>query len=187
MDESTDERDVNLLGTLSLVISDRIRDATEQAAGHSSAAPAALVALHEFLGGCSIDDLRKTVGLTPSGAVRLVDRLEGDGYVRRRPGADGRSVALVLTPSGREAAQRVLAARSAVLREILGALTDADRSDFARIVERLLPWVVSDRMAARARGDVPPGGWMCRMCDFSACGRNVGRCPVAAAAADTGS
>jgi MarR family transcriptional repressor of emrRAB len=40
-----------------------------------TAAPAALVALHEFLCGASIDQLRQVVGLTPSGAVRLIDKL----------------------------------------------------------------------------------------------------------------
>jgi MarR family transcriptional repressor of emrRAB len=92
------DRTTNLFGALMLVAGDEIRRATEIAANHTDAAPAALVALHEFLGGRSIDDLRNAVGLTPSGAVRLVDRLVSAGYVERRPGSDRRAVALVLTP-----------------------------------------------------------------------------------------
>ena len=76
MDGSTGARQANLLATLAMGLNDRIRDAEETAAGHGSAAPAALVALHEFLGGASIDRLRQVVGLTPSGAVRLIDKLE---------------------------------------------------------------------------------------------------------------
>jgi DNA-binding MarR family transcriptional regulator len=180
MGRSTDERGANLLATLSLVLCDRVRHETEQISGHASAAPAALVALREFLGGGSIDDLRTVVGLTPSGAVRLVDRLEADGYVRRRPGLDRRSVALVLTPRGRVVARRVAAARSDAVSAILAPLTDEERSSLTRIVERLLSAVVADRMGARDRGLVPSGGWACRMCDFAACGRSEGRCPVAA-------
>ena len=57
-----------------------------------------------------MDDLRNVLGLTPSGAVRLVDRLAADGYVERRAGADGRSLALRLTPAGSRVARRVLSA-----------------------------------------------------------------------------
>jgi len=176
---STAEREVNLLAALSLVLSDRVRYATEQAAGHSSAAPAALIALGEFLEGGSLDDLRRVVALTPSGAVRLVDRLEADGLVRRRPGSDGRAVALALTTAGRVASRRVLAARSDALSGILDGLTTEERSSLTGIVEKLLSSIVSDRMAARERGEDAGGGWLCRMCDFAACGRDEGNCPVA--------
>ena len=57
-------------------MNDQIRSAEEAAARHGSSAPAALGALHEFLGGASVDELRQVVGLSPSGAVRLIDKLE---------------------------------------------------------------------------------------------------------------
>jgi DNA-binding MarR family transcriptional regulator len=179
MGRSTVARDVNLLATLATALSDRIRIATESATGHTSTAPAALIALHEFLGGASMDDLRKAVALTPSGAVRLVDRLEADGYVHRRPGTDGRSVSLELTRAGRAAARRVQTARSDALSGILDGLSREERSSLTHLVERLLPLIVSDRAAARERGDERSGGWLCRLCDFAACGRGHGDCPVA--------
>ena len=101
MDESTGARQANLLATLAVGLNDRIRDAEETAAGHGSAAPAALVALHEFLGGASIDQLRQVVGLTPSGAVRLIDKLSESGLVKRGPGPDGRSRAVQFAAAGR--------------------------------------------------------------------------------------
>ena len=49
-------------------------------------APAALNALEGYLGGEPIDTLRQVLGLTHSGAVRLVDRLVAEGLAERRPG-----------------------------------------------------------------------------------------------------
>src|SRR4051812_31662731 len=98
MDNAKADRTTNMFGALTLVAADAIRQATEQAANHTAAAPAALVALYEFLDGHSVDDLCQVVGLTPSGAVRLVDRLAADGHVERHTGADRRSVSVVLTP-----------------------------------------------------------------------------------------
>ena len=130
-----------------------------------------------------MDDLRRAVGLTPSGAVRLVDRLVAAGLVERRPGHDGRSVALVLTASGRRTARRVLAARAEALDRVLTELSQADRASLTRIAEKLLAALTRDRLAERQHGHEPSGGWLCRLCDFEACGREHGACPAARTAA----
>lgn len=179
------DRTTNLFGALTLVAGDEIRRATETAAKHTDAAPAALIALYEFLGGRSIDDLRNAVGLTPSGAVRLVDRLVDEGYVERRPGADRRAIALVLTAAGRRAARRVLEARADTIDHVLSPLSRADRSALTRILEQLLAATTHERLADRALGSAPVGGYTCRMCDFAVCGRERGLCPVAGAASST--
>src|SRR5579859_6520807 len=176
----------NLVGALSLALSDRVRDATETEAGFRAAAPAALVALHEFLGHGTMDQLRRAVGLSPSGAVRLVDRLVQQGYVERLPGSDGRSVALVLTAQGRAAARRVRAARSEALKRVLVALPPADLNSLTSIAEKLLGAITRERLADRDQGHDPSGGWLCRLCDFDACGRQDGACPAAASAQDRG-
>jgi DNA-binding MarR family transcriptional regulator len=160
-----------------------VSESNESAAQHSAAAPAALVALAEFLDTRSMDDVRQVVGLTASGAVRLVDRLAADGYVARRAGTTGRSVSVVLTPKGRRAAARVRAARSAALRNVTAVLSDSERATLTRLHEKVLGAMTADRVAARLRGVEPAGGWMCRLCDFEACGRPRGACPVAGAAA----
>ena len=179
MDESTGARQANLLATLAVGLNDRTRDAEETAAGHGSAAPAALVALHEFLGGASIDQLRQVVGLTPSGAVRLIDKLSESGLVKRGPGPDGRSRAVTLTRRGSDAARRVLAARRAGTETLLAGLSTSERDGLTPLLERLLHALTAARLGERASSKTPPGGWLCRLCDFSACGRDEGTCPVA--------
>ena len=80
------DRAGNLLGAFTLAVADRAADAVGDAAGQTGAAAAALSALYHFLDAPSVDRLRTVLGLTPSGAVRLVDRLAAAGYVERGPG-----------------------------------------------------------------------------------------------------
>jgi DNA-binding MarR family transcriptional regulator len=125
-----------------------------------------LTALHGLTGGQSIDALWRVVGLTHSGTVRLVDRLAAAGLVERRVGSDGRSVALQLTPQGRRAARRVLARREAAIETVLAPLTSKERTDMARLHERLLG-SLTDGQQERRR--------VCRLCDVEGCGRD---CPT---------
>jgi hypothetical protein len=113
--------------------------------------------------------LHQALGLTPSGAVRMLDKLEAEGWVRRGPGADGRSTSVRLTASGRRVAGRVAAARAAVLDDALSILSDEERDVFAELVGRLLVGLMRDPGATR---------WMCRLCDARACGHEAGACPV---------
>lgn len=177
------ERLANVLGAFALAVTDEVEAATAEAAGHTGSGPAALVALSDLLAGRSVDDLRRAVGLTHSGGVRVVDRLVGDGLAERRPGADGRSVALELTPAGRLLAGDVGDARQAALQRVLGVLDDGEQAEFSAILDKLVTGVVGRRLEARAGGEAPPGGWLCRLCDPVACQRPEGRCPAANAAA----
>lgn len=179
MRTSTRARQDNLLATLALGINDRIRDAEEKAAGHGSAAPAALVTLHEFLGGASIDQLGQAVGLTPSGAVRLVDKLCEAGLTKRGPGSDGRSRAVTLTRRGSGTAQRILDARRTASETLLEGLSAAERENLMPLLERLLQELTMARLDERVSANTALGGWLCRLCDFSACRRDDGACPVA--------
>jgi DNA-binding MarR family transcriptional regulator len=164
------DRAGNLLGALALSIADRTAEAIEASAGHSQSAAIALSALDQFLGEPTVDRLKTVLGLTQSGAVRLVDRLQADGLVTRGPGADKRSVAIALTPAGRRAAQRVTAARGEVLEHALADLDAEERATFDELLARVV--------VRQIRG---PGatGWLCRLCDMHACGRDDGNCPVA--------
>ena len=167
------DRTGNLLGALSLAVTDRTSAAAGGALGQSESAAVALSALYHFLDDPSVDLLRQVLGLTPSGTVRLVDRLEEAGYVARRPGRDGRSVSLRLTASGRRAAARVSAARAEVLENALSGLGAAERRALDDVISRVLVGLIRGPGATR---------WMCRMCDTTACGREEGGCPVANAA-----
>ncbi len=183
MRDRADQRLENLMGALSLAISDEIADAAMTVSGLGDAAPAALVALHESGRGRSIDYLRQMVGLTHSGAVRLVDRLVEAGNVERGIGRDGRSVGLQLTRRGADTARRIRAARRESLVRTLATLGDADRATLTRLCEVLLENVTEQKIRRRDAGDQPSGGALCRLCDFASCGRNDGRCPTAQTAA----
>lgn len=165
------ERTANLLGALALVVTDRTVDVVASAAGQSETGAVALSALHHFLDRPTVDRLRQVLGLTSSGTVRLVDRLEDAGYVRRRAGTDGRATVVTLTASGRRAAERVSKARAAMLAGALDALSDAERATFTDLVSRVLAGLVRDPDPTATR-------WLCRLCDTGACGREDGRCPV---------
>ena len=165
----------NVLGALALVVTDEMtRNVSAAATGASSATDAAtLSALAQFLDGATIDRVHQVLGLTPSGAVRLVDRLEGAGLVTREPGTDRRSRAVRLTASGREAAQRIGAARSAYLVGLVDGLAPDQVDSLRELLAAVMAGVVQHKHG---------GAWTCRLCDLAACRRSEGECPAYVAA-----
>ena len=153
-------RDANLLGALALALTDRVE---------ASSAAEALVTLYDRGAGSSIHGLAAVCALSHSGAVRLVDRLEASELVERRRGADQRSAALYLTPTGRRVARRVLAEREANLQLAVDLLTDDQQRELTTIAEVIL-------RGLGAEPEAEPR--LCRLCDLEACGRRRGECPV---------
>jgi DNA-binding MarR family transcriptional regulator len=162
------------LGALALVVADQITAAAAQAAGQAVSGATALSALAHFLDRPSLDRLHSVLGLTPSGAVRLVDRLEADGFVTRSAGPDGRTRSVVLTARGRRVAVRVAAARAAVVRPLVADLSSAEQETLRDLLSRMMAKVVAAKDG---------GAWICRLCDIGVCGRAQGRCPAANAGA----
>ncbi len=155
----------NLLGALGVAVGDRLARA-----GASGSAAEALVAISGQGSGMTIDALARRVGLSHSGAVRLIDRLVREEKVQRGRGVDQRTAALALTPEGNRTVRRILARRQFELDSMLGLLTDVEQRKFVESAERLLRRVVeeggeSDRI--------------CRLCDHDACGPARAMCPVA--------
>jgi MarR family transcriptional repressor of emrRAB len=173
MSHTDEARLANLLGSLSLALTDRVGAATEAAAGLGGSGPAALAALSTHLDGESIDALRRSLGLTHSAAVRLVDRLEDAGLARRARGPDGRSVAVSMTAAGRSLGRDVIRARHRALAEALEGLGASQRRTLAATAESLLGELTASRADAHK---------ICRLCDPGACGHYEGRCPVTLAA-----
>lgn len=167
------DRAANILGALSLIIADQMADAVGEAAGRSESAAAALSALLHFLDRPTIDLLRQVLGLTSSGTVRLVDRLEESGFVSREAGADGRSTSVVLTEAGQVAATRVSAARAGVLERSLGVLSEGERGTLEGLLSKVLAGMMRGPGATR---------WVCRLCDIGVCRGTAGGCPVGNAA-----
>lgn len=130
-------------------------------------------ALSTHLDGQAVDALAKSVGLSHSATVRLVDRLEASGLVRRAPGADGRSISVRLTAGGRHLGREIISARERALGDVLDGLLPTDRDALAAACEKLLGGLTASRADA---------GRICRLCDPDACGHFEGRCPVTQAA-----
>jgi len=153
------ERTANLLGALALAVTDRIDAAAHYDLGHSGETPAALVTIG-YKPGMSNDRLRRVLRLSHPGTVRLVHRLVADGLVERRPGRDGRAVALHLTAAGRSRRQTLLRGRMAALGETLGVLDEAEQETLWRLLHKVL--------AAMPCDEVEPYT-ICRLCDARVC------------------
>ncbi len=179
---SPDAREANLVGAAILGLHDALEQGLEDD-GLDVRAATALLSLLDLLPAGSVRRLSQVIGLTHSGAVRLADRLEAGGYVRRATAADRRSVALLLTPSGRSLALRARRLRRDLAGVALDSCTGVERQQVVGACERIIAQLVAQRMAIRARGGVPVGGALCRMCDLAACGRAQGHCPAQQAAA----
>ena len=156
---------LNVLGAWALAVADAIHAATDTATGITGAAPAALVAVAADPD-MTIDDLRRALGLTHPGAVRLVDRLEGCGWLERRPGR-GRRIHLRLTTAGRRTHQRLLNARSEALTALTAPLNPGDLEKLAELIGPSL---------TAATADIDTLRHLCRLCRRPDCDP----CPVAA-------
>ena len=183
---SSRQHAANVLGALSLVVADRMNAAVEAVVVLGPSAPSALAALHEFLDGGSITQLSSVLGLSHSGTVRLVDRLAAEGLVKRIGAQDGRAVSVVLTSSGRRVALRIRQARSKELTRALSALTSDEVDNLVAALDTMLTTITLSRAEERsAHSHDRPQPWLCRLCDFSACGRKEGYCPVNNAVTDS--
>jgi MarR family transcriptional regulator, negative regulator of the multidrug operon emrRAB len=156
----------NLLGAASLAVADAVRDAVEKATGFGGALPAALVTIDAYPLR-SMEALRIALGISQPGVLRLVERLETEGWVRRRP-AKGRAVALELTPSGRRTVAKLLSARENALAALLEPLSSAERRQLTPLLAKLLAAQTHDRGSLER---------LCRLCQRPACRH----CPVAGA------
>lgn len=148
-----------LLGVTALGVLDRLRAAVRDGSGVSEAEAGALVHVQAWPGG-SVGELAGVVGRSQPAAVRLVDRLVERGLVRRGPGADRRTAALVLTEAGSQLADAVLAARARALAPLLGDLSASEREALEHLLDRVAATLATDRRSAVH---------LCRLCDRDAC------------------
>ena len=161
----------NIIGALSLAVSDAVHVSTQEKAPEVGPAAAAIALLgHEP--GMSIERLRRALRLSHPGAVRLVDRLVAEGVVERRQAeTDRRAVALHLTSVGMGSCALVLAVRHERIARALEVLDPNEREILGQLTEKLLRSLVRDLDQAYS---------VCRLCDASVCID----CPVAAGLAE---
>jgi DNA-binding MarR family transcriptional regulator len=89
--------------------------------------------------GLSAGDLSRALVMSSGGMTNLLDRLEGDGLVRRGSDPnDRRSVVVTLTPKGRKAIDRAVAAEAAREAELLEALTPGERKELNDLLRRVM-------------------------------------------------
>jgi DNA-binding MarR family transcriptional regulator len=146
---------------------DLLRAVQNQAPEAGSAAAAIALLGHEP--GMPIERLRRALGPSHPGAVRLIDRLEQYGVVERGESEqDRRAVALRLTAKGKKARDEILSARQKTLKKGFSGLTPSERKMFGQLAEKMLRALLQGEDHAYR---------MCRLCDENACAD----CPVEAA------
>jgi DNA-binding MarR family transcriptional regulator len=160
---ATDPEITNLLGALSLAVMDRIEQGARDVIGHAGETPAALIVIG--YGPITNDKLRRILGLSHSGTVRLVDRLVSDRLVERRPGKDGREVALHLTAKGAASRKDLLTSRISAVASFVDVLSPSKRKRLGELIREVLAKQDTSEMDRFT---------ICRMCDNGVCSN----CPL---------
>ncbi|GAB5456314.1 MAG: MarR family transcriptional regulator [Henriciella sp.] len=160
------DQTANLLGAVGLAVTDQVLETAQNILSHSGQTPAALVVIGYGLGP-SNDLLRRILGLSHPGTVRLVDRLVADGLVDRKKGSDNRTLALYLTEDGHARREQLLAGRLAAIKPFLGSLDAAELETFDKLLRKILS---SMEMSDLERCS------LCRLCDNRVCVN----CPIPA-------
>ncbi len=160
------DRTANLLGVIGLAVADRIEETARDILNHAGETPAALVVIGYGFGP-SNEQLRRILGLSHPGSVRLVDRLVADGLVERRAGADKRAIALYLTGQGSVLRETLLKGRLAAIRAFLLPLTEPEQGALATLLHKMLSSMETTDLQRCT---------LCRLCDDSVCSN----CPIPA-------
>lgn len=160
------DRTANLLGVVGLAIADRIGDVARDVLRHGGETPAALVVIG-YGSGPSNDQLRRILGLSHPGTVRLVDRLVADGLVERCEGRDKRSIALHLSELGMALREDLLKGRLAAIRPLLTPLTGVEQETLTALLHKMLSSMETTATERRT---------LCRLCDNRICTN----CPIPA-------
>ncbi len=153
------QRTANLLGALSLAVADQVEVAVREILDHGGETPAALVVIG-YGTGLSNDMLRRILGMSHPGAVRLVDKLVSDGLVERGAGRDGRQVALHLTKRGRQVRSQLLASRLGAIGGLIDTLDASEQRTLAGLLHKVLARMDTTEMQRFT---------ICRMCDDRVC------------------
>jgi MarR family transcriptional regulator, negative regulator of the multidrug operon emrRAB len=157
-------RTTNLLGALALGLADAVEAVARREAQEGGPAGAALCAIaHEP--GLSIEWLRRALGLSHPGAVRLVDRLAAEGMIERRAARDRRAVALHLTTPGTRRVRKIMGERRRALAAAVAALSPRERRVLAPLLAKMLRALPQTDAHALA---------ICRFCEGESCDP----CPV---------
>jgi len=104
--------------------------------------------------GLTLTELAERLGVTKQAAIKVVDEMEANGFVERRPAPrDRRSKILALTERGRDVRRTALATSHRIEDELRADLGDADVDAARRVLLRFVEAVGGrdDVHAGRAR------------------------------------
>ncbi|MFB7271917.1 MarR family winged helix-turn-helix transcriptional regulator [Streptomyces sp. NPDC056244] len=119
---------------LLVAVSARSLAAVEEHAGERVTLPQyRLLAVLAAHGDAKLVEVADRLGVNPSTAMRMLDRLIAAGLASRQSNPDNRRVTMLrLTPAGRELVEEVTAARHREIAAIVGRLTPAQRTALVR-------------------------------------------------------
>jgi DNA-binding MarR family transcriptional regulator len=109
--------------------------------GSLALSPARLTALSVIAGETPINQaaLAKRLNVAGPSVMKLIDALEGAGYIRRTAVAsDRRQYALVLTPHGQAVLQALRERHAAYEAELARTLLPGEREELMRLLQKLL-------------------------------------------------
>jgi len=160
-------RAANILGALSVLILDRVQARWQEELDLSPMAVAALLQV-EWEPGCAIEVVARSIGLSHSATVRIIDKLvERDLLSKDRARQDARVQSVKLTKAGKRMTQQLHAMRNQVTDDLLSLIPSQQVAALQEAVGAILHKAIDTRI----EGDVT-----CRLCDVSRCGLET--CPI---------
>ncbi len=157
----------NLIATFATTVATQVEQQIAELGGRSLSHEAALVAIYNHPND-TIDVLSKVLGLSHSGAVRLINTLEKAGLVERHKSAqDARSVVLCVTNEGSERVQSILKSRQSVTVKMLENFDQTQKQNLLSLLEVAMGNLTHEPIEARR---------ICRLCNEGVCRKHG--CPV---------
>lgn len=96
-------------------------------------------------GSCIMCELAKFLGITTSAVTGLVDRMiRADLLFREYDASDRRIIILKVSKKGEQIIYRINRQRVKMLRDIFSKLTDKDRQDYLRVLEKVYGLLIKD-------------------------------------------
>lgn len=159
-------RTANLLAAFAGEVAERVEATLKNHPNQTDSAMAALNVMG-FWDGITNAELARALKLSHTATVRLVDKLEAQGFVRSSEGKDRRATHLHLTEAGRNVVIPALVGRCVAVEGYLKALTETEEAQLAALLEKLMRPLATDGFAV---------SHFCRLCEFSACPGD--QCPM---------
>ncbi|HEX5271517.1 MAG TPA: MarR family transcriptional regulator [Gemmataceae bacterium] len=117
----------------------KARIMAEMGEGGTTPARARLLMVLQCGGSCKMNEVGRQLGVTPRNVTKLVDALESEGLVERKPHPEDRRATLLhLTPRGADVGKEYMLANHAAVAQLFEDLTPADRQHLARILRKLM-------------------------------------------------